>query len=105
MSFNLEKFLPKSKSRFTIPSLNGSADAFILAKAGLLLKKQQRMLLVIVAHADDGHRLLTEIPWFDEKENKGDSLRCRLLPDWETLPYDSFSPHQDLISERLATLF
>jgi transcription-repair coupling factor (superfamily II helicase) len=28
-----------------------------------------------------------------------------LLPDWETLPYDSFSPHQDLISERLATLY
>ena len=27
-----------------------------------------------------------------------------LLPDWETLPYDTFSPHQDLISERLATL-
>jgi transcription-repair coupling factor (superfamily II helicase) len=27
-----------------------------------------------------------------------------LLPDWETLPYDHFSPHQDLISERLATL-
>ena len=28
-----------------------------------------------------------------------------LLPDWETLPYDSFSPHHDLISERLATLY
>jgi transcription-repair coupling factor (superfamily II helicase) len=28
-----------------------------------------------------------------------------LFPDWETLPYDSFSPHQDLISERLATLW
>ncbi len=28
-----------------------------------------------------------------------------LLPDWETLPYDSFSPHQDLVSERLATLY
>jgi hypothetical protein len=26
-------------------------------------------------------------------------------PDWETLPYDTFSPHQDLISERLATLW
>ncbi|MDY0273790.1 MAG: transcription-repair coupling factor, partial [Advenella sp.] len=26
------------------------------------------------------------------------------LPDWETLPYDGFSPHQDLISERLKTL-
>jgi transcription-repair coupling factor (superfamily II helicase) len=31
-------------------------------------------------------------------------LALHLLPDWETLPYDSFSPHQDLISERLATL-
>ncbi|HEY3698021.1 MAG TPA: CarD family transcriptional regulator, partial [Spongiibacteraceae bacterium] len=27
------------------------------------------------------------------------------LPDWETLPYDSFSPHQDIISERLTTLY
>jgi transcription-repair coupling factor (superfamily II helicase) len=32
-------------------------------------------------------------------------LRVRLLPDWETLPYDSFSPHHDLVSERLATLY
>jgi len=28
-----------------------------------------------------------------------------VLPDWETLPYDHFSPHQDLVSERLATLY
>jgi len=28
-----------------------------------------------------------------------------MFPDWETLPYDTFSPHQDLISERLATLW
>lgn len=32
-------------------------------------------------------------------------LRTALFPDWETLPYDTFSPHQDLISERLATLW
>src|SRR4029079_15117185 len=31
--------------------------------------------------------------------------RVCLLPDWETLPYDQFSPHQDLVSERLATLY
>ena len=29
---------------------------------------------------------------------------CICYRDWETLPYDHFSPHQDLISERLATL-
>ena len=27
------------------------------------------------------------------------------LPDWETLPYDNFSPHQDITSERLNSLF
>jgi len=32
-------------------------------------------------------------------------LKVNLLPDWETLPYDVFSPHPDLISERLATLY
>lgn len=27
------------------------------------------------------------------------------FPDWETLPYDNFSPHQDIISQRLETLY
>ena len=26
------------------------------------------------------------------------------FPDWETLPYDNFSPHQDIISSRLTSL-
>jgi transcription-repair coupling factor len=47
--------------------------------------------------AADAQRLLGELQWFAPQ------LRVGLLPDWETLPYDSFSPHQDLISERLAT--
>ncbi|GIZ51165.1 transcription-repair-coupling factor [Noviherbaspirillum aridicola] len=58
------------------------------------------MLTVVVAGASEAQRLLNEIPWFAGK----DALRCHLLPDWETLPYDAFSPHQDLVSERLATL-
>ncbi|HOH31529.1 MAG TPA: hypothetical protein PLC40_17770, partial [Candidatus Hydrogenedentes bacterium] len=32
-------------------------------------------------------------------------LRCALFPDWETLPYDQFSPHQDIISQRIASLY
>ena len=44
-------------------------------------------------------RLLEEIAFF------APDVRCALFPDWETLPYDTFSPHQDLISERLATLW
>ena len=51
------------------------------------------------ASALDAQRLRDEIAWF------APDLRVALLPDWETLPYDSFSPHHDLVSERLATLY
>ncbi len=99
MPFDLKKSLPKPGSRFVLPTLHGSADAFALAQAASELRAQQGMLAVVVANATDAQRLLQEIPWFDA------SLRCHALPDWETLPYDAFSPHQDLVSERLATLY
>jgi transcription-repair coupling factor (superfamily II helicase) len=99
MPFDLKKSLPKPGNRFALPTLYGSADAYALAVAALELKTAKQMLVVMVANASDGQRLLDEIPWF--AENK---LACHLLPDWETLPYDAFSPHQDLVSERLATL-
>jgi len=99
MSFDLKKAIPKPGNRFVLPNLFGSADAYALAQTALELKSRSQMLAVIVAQASDGQRLLEEIPWFAEGK-----LRCHLLPDWETLPYDAFSPHQDLVSERLATL-
>jgi len=37
--------------------------------------------------------------------NTDNALSICLFPDWETLPYDTFSPHQDIISQRLATLY
>ncbi|MET3119224.1 transcription-repair coupling factor (superfamily II helicase) [Undibacterium sp. GrIS 1.8] len=98
MSFDLVKSLPKAGNRFVLPTLHGSADAYALAQAAIALKAQQRMLSVVVANPADAQRLLDEIPWFVP------TLRCHLLPDWETLPYDAFSPHQDLVSERLSTL-
>ncbi len=98
MPFDLTKALPKPGNRFALPALYGSSDAYALAQAALQLKSQGRMLAIVVAQASDGQRLLDEIPWFAPE------LRCHLLPDWETLPYDAFSPHQDLVSERLATL-
>ena len=51
------------------------------------------------ADALDAQRLVDEIRYFDP------SLSVRPLPDWETLPYDTLSPHQDLVSERLETLY
>ncbi|WP_353156421.1 transcription-repair coupling factor [Herminiimonas fonticola] len=103
MSFDLKKSLPKPASRFVLPAVHGSADAYVLAQAAAELKSQKRMLAVVVANASDAQRLLTEIPWFTGEGQE--KPRCHLLPDWETLPYDAFSPHQDLVSERLATLY
>ena len=89
--------LPKAGARIDLPSLAGSSDALALAEiAG---RNAGKLLAVVTANAADAQRLLDEIPWF------GPNLRVRLLPDWETLPYDTFSPHQDLVSERLATLW
>jgi transcription-repair coupling factor (superfamily II helicase) len=99
MPFDLTKHLPKPGQRFALPSLHGSADAYALAVAALELKAKRQVLTVIVANASDGQRLRDEIPWFASSQ-----LSCHILPDWETLPYDAFSPHQDLVSERLATL-
>jgi transcription-repair coupling factor (superfamily II helicase) len=75
--------------------LTGSSDALALAR----LAAPARPLAVLSASALDAARLLDEIAWF------APALRACLLPDWETLPYDNFSPHHDLVSERLATLY
>jgi transcription-repair coupling factor (superfamily II helicase) len=103
MSFDLIKSLPKPGHRFALPALHGSADACLLAQAAAALKTQNRMLAVVVANATDAQRLRSEIAWFRTEGQP--ALRCHVLPDWETLPYDAFSPHQDLVSERLATLY
>jgi transcription-repair coupling factor (superfamily II helicase) len=102
MPFDFKKAIPKPGNRFALPAVHGSADAYVLAQAAVELKAQQRMLAIIVANASDAQRLRSEIPWFGSSDNV--ELRCHVLPDWETLPYDAFSPHQDLVSERLATL-
>ncbi|HEY6095406.1 MAG TPA: transcription-repair coupling factor, partial [Gallionellaceae bacterium] len=74
--------------------LVGSSDALALAQQA----SKSTPLVVIAANALEAQRLVEEIPFF------APTLRVHLLPDWETLPYDQFSPHQDLVSERLATL-
>ena len=81
-----------SRPRYT--RLTGSSDALALAQ----FAEKSTPLVLITASALEAQRLVEEIPFF------APGLRVHLLPDWETLPYDHFSPHQDLISERLATL-
>ena len=85
--------------RFALDRPVGSADALWLAKLGVQEKSKNNQVAIFTADAADAHRLQEEISFFAPE------VRCVLFPDWETLPYDSFSPHQDLISERLATLW
>ena len=86
---------PKPGQRLDLPPLAASADALALAQ----LARPSQLLAVVTASPLEAQRLAEEIAWFQP------ALRVHLLPDWETLPYDGFSPHQDLISERLATLY
>jgi transcription-repair coupling factor (superfamily II helicase) len=53
-----------------------------------------------VPNAAESGRIADEVRFFG-----GDGLEPLAFPDWETLPYDRFSPYQDIVSERLATLY
>ncbi|MEJ7137968.1 transcription-repair coupling factor [Amphibiibacter pelophylacis] len=92
--------------RHTLPRPPGSADAALLAQ---FVRRQAQTLqqpgarkpltLIITADPADSQRLSGELNFFDP------DLVVAIFPDWETLPWDTFSPHQDLISERLLTLW
>jgi transcription-repair coupling factor (superfamily II helicase) len=85
--------------RFALPRPPGSADALLIAQAAAAARRRGRLMVVFCADAHDAHRLVDEVPYFDA------SLAVRAFPDWETLPYDILSPHQDLVSERLEALY
>ncbi len=86
---------PEAEKNASAASLHGSSDALALAR----LASASRPILVFCEKASEAQRLKDEIAWFAPQ------LEGLLLPDWETLPYDHFSPHHDLVSERLATLY
>src|SRR5256885_8238496 len=89
----MQRDSPPARRRYT--RLVGSADALALAR----LAQEEHPVAIVSAPALDAPRLVDETAWF------APPLRVCLLPDWETLPYDKFSPPHDLVSERLATLY
>jgi len=90
--------LPAEGHKVRVGAPAGSGDALLLAQLAAAVIGQKRLLAVVAADALGAQRIADELPWFAPE------LRVSLLPDWETLPYDQFSPHQDLVSQRLATL-
>ena len=84
---------PREKSRW----LNLSQGSLPLALARYLPHK--RLKVVLTQDAEQALRLQTAWLFFRPHDT------AVFLPDWETLPYERFSPHQDLVSERLSALW
>ncbi len=83
-------------SRTAAGPFSGCADARCIAE----LSTPGRLLVVITSDTSASLALERELPFFLDQPRE-----ILVFPDWETLPYDSFSPHQDIISERLDTLY
>jgi transcription-repair coupling factor (superfamily II helicase) len=85
----------KTGTRTAIGPFYGSAESRAIAE----LASADQLLVVVTADTTAALTLERELPFFIT-----DDIEILSLPDWETLPYDNFSPHQDIISERLSTL-
>jgi len=79
-------------------SLPGSSSAFAIAEEA---RRSDQLILVITGTTDAALQLEQDLSFYLRSNPE---LELLSLPDWETLPYDLFSPHQDIISQRIRTL-
>ena len=85
---------PKQRRFWTPP--HGSARALLVAEAA---QSHQGLLVVVTRDTQRAHALEDELRLF------AGTLPVLHFPDWETLPYDVFSPHPEIVSQRVATLY
>ena len=81
--------------RTAVGPLSGAAESEAIGE----LAKTTPLILVITDTTAAAHNLASELPFFLSEERE-----ILLVPDWETLPYDNFSPHEDIVSDRLKAL-
>jgi transcription-repair coupling factor (superfamily II helicase) len=93
----LNPILPSGTGRLGWRGLAGSSRGLAIAAAAAT---HPGPLLVIAAGSLAAQRLEDEIRFYAPAD-----LPVLSFPDWEVLPYDLFSPHQDIISQRLETLY
>lgn len=89
--------LPENHKIIHWSQLFGTSVALSLANAALNLSKPMLMIAPDSLYAS---QLMEALAFFSDPQQK-----IIYFPDWETLPYDHFSPHQDIISDRLGTLY
>ncbi|MEH6472870.1 MAG: transcription-repair coupling factor, partial [Halopseudomonas sp.] len=82
------------KTRY-IDNLTGAASGLLIAE---LAASHSQLTLVVTRNVEAAVQLEAEVLFYLP------SLEILNFPDWETLPYDNFSPHQDITSQRLACL-
>ncbi len=88
--------LPAASGKQLWGNLPGAALSLAIAEAA---SAANRFTLLLTADSQSAERLEQELGFFAPQ------LPVLHFPDWETLPYDLFSPHQDIISQRIATLY
>jgi transcription-repair coupling factor (superfamily II helicase) len=86
---------PKVRRYWETP--HGSALALALAETG---HAHAGLVVAVTRDTQTAHALETELAVF-----AGDSVEVLHFPDWETLPYDLFAPHPEIVSQRVATLY
>ncbi|TRX57112.1 transcription-repair coupling factor [Thalassomonas sp. M1454] len=87
----------KTKDKKHWSSLAGSSATLAIYHGAL---NAHSLTLIVTPDTASALHLEHELNSINEEQ-----LDICLFPDWETLPYDSFSPHQDIISQRLSTLY
>lgn len=96
----------RAGDQLTWRGLCGSAQLLALSEFSTQLKNQMSaqttdMIVIVTAEPASAEEWASGIRFFQSAAEAEQILR---FPDWETLPYDAFSPHQDITSERLACL-
>ncbi len=92
--------IPKSNNKISrFGELHGSSLSLALAR---YCTQDSNVKLIITQDNQSANQLALELSFFAGKSQ--DNPEILIFPDWETLPYDNFSPHQDIISERLKIL-
>ena len=89
----------KPAEKTYLPSCYGSSLSLAICE---IAQQQKNLTLVITKDLQTANKLTEEITFFAACH---ENLPIFNFPDWETLPYDQFSPHQDIISQRLLTLY
>lgn len=88
---------PTPKQRRTWVAPHGSALALAIAETG---RRHAGLVVVVTRDTHAAHALEAELGVF-----AGSNLEILHFPDWETLPYDLFAPHPEIVSQRIATLY